>query len=111
VAAFYQSQYAPLGVKAEVLATALSVYATTSSLGGSAGAAYGFLVSAAGLGARSVNVFGLPFVGGATALNVYQLLLAVDRQAVAGVLFNGNPLLQLEANIVFTALNLMGSIG
>src|SRR5262249_40751189 len=58
VAAFYQAQFARPDPKleAQVLATALSVYATTSSLGGSAGVAYGFTVSATGLGARSYNV-------------------------------------------------------
>jgi hypothetical protein len=110
VAAFYRSQFAPYRVKAQVLATALSVYASTSSLGGSAGAAYGFLASTTGLGARSVNVAGVPFVGGATTLNVYQLLLVVDEQAVAGVLFNGNPVLQQAANNLFGSLNTMGSI-
>jgi hypothetical protein len=40
-------------VEADVLAIALNVYATTSSLGGSAGTAYGFTVDAYGLEARS----------------------------------------------------------
>jgi hypothetical protein len=39
-----------------VLATALNVYATTSSLGGTAAVVYGFHVSPAGLGACSFNV-------------------------------------------------------
>jgi len=41
VASFYLSQFGLSGPKAEaqVLATALNVYATTSSLGGNAGAA------------------------------------------------------------------------
>ena len=40
----------------EILSEALNVYATTSSLGGSAGSADGFQVSATGLGALSFNV-------------------------------------------------------
>src|SRR5262249_1324494 len=58
VAAFYQTQFALAGpkVEAQVLATALNVYATTSSLGGAWAQAYGFAVSAAGLGARTYNV-------------------------------------------------------
>jgi hypothetical protein len=113
VAAFYLTLFGQGGPKAEaqVLATALSVYATMSSLGGGAGAAYGFQVSAAGLGARSVKVVGVPFVGGAATLTVYQLLLAVDRQAVAGVLFDGDSVLRLAANALFTALNAAGGIG
>src|SRR5262249_49967241 len=65
VAAFYLSQFALSGpkVQAQALATALNVHATTTSLGGNAGVAYGFSVSATGLGARSFNVGqdGAPF--------------------------------------------------
>src|SRR5262249_52981829 len=56
VAAYYQTLFNMGGPKAQVLAVALNVYATTSSLGGSAGKSYGFPVSAAGLGAYSFNV-------------------------------------------------------
>jgi hypothetical protein len=58
VAAFYQSQLAIPGSNraAEVLAMALNVYATTLSLGGTTGQAYGFTVTATGLGAASFNV-------------------------------------------------------
>jgi hypothetical protein len=58
VAAFCQSQFALSGsnLEAEVLATALNVYATTQSLGGTIGQAYGFTVTATGLGADSFNV-------------------------------------------------------
>src|SRR5262249_28278494 len=94
VAAFYQTQFALRGpkVEAQVLATALSVYATTASLGGMAGTTYGFTVTTAGLGAYSYNVGsdGAPFdVANNTTLNVYQLLTAVDQQAVNGVLYDG----------------------
>jgi hypothetical protein len=52
VAAFYLTQFALPGpkVEAQVLAAALNVYATTLSLGGTAGQAYGFTVSAPGWG-------------------------------------------------------------
>src|SRR5262249_51880234 len=58
VAAFFQGLFALPRPKADagVLAAALSVYTTTASLGGSAARAYGFTVSATGLGARSFNV-------------------------------------------------------
>ena len=115
VAAFYQSQFALPGPKVEVqvLATALNVYATTLSLGGTAGQAYGFTVTATGLGADSFNVGadGAAFgVANNTMLNVYELLKAVDRQAVYGVLFSGDKTLRKEANDLFDALNQAGAI-
>ena len=97
-----------------MLAAALSVYATTLPLRGPAGRAFGFAVSATGLGARwfPVGRSGAAFgVANHTRLNVYQLLLAVNQQAVAGVLYDGNPVRQREANNLFLALNRIGSIG
>ena len=58
VAAFFESlvkRDRPT-LEADVLATALNVYVTTLSLGGTMGQAYGFDVSADGLGAASFNV-------------------------------------------------------
>lgn len=100
VAAFYLNLFSMQGPKvdADVLGLALDVYATTQSLGGDAGAAYGFQVTTYGLGAYSCNVgssgaaFGAP---NNTMLNVFQILKAVDRQAVNGILFNGNRSLDL----------------
>src|SRR5262249_22206983 len=108
VAAFYLSQFNLPGpnVEAEVLATALSIYATTSSLGGNAGVAYGLAVSDTGLGARSFNVGadGLAVgVANNTVLNVYELLLAVNKQAVNGVPYN-DKLLRLQVADLFGAL-------
>jgi hypothetical protein len=97
-----------------VLAAALSVYATTLPLGGPAGRAFGFTVSATGLGARSYNVgvFGAAFgVADHTTRNVYELLLAVNSKAVHGVLYNGNATLQLDAAALFGLLNEAGSSG
>ena len=45
-----------------------------------------------------------------TTRNVYELLKAVDQQAVFGVLYNGDTTLQKEANDLFDALNKAGSI-
>src|SRR5262249_41888574 len=94
VAQFFQMLAAPPGsspsVDTEVLATALNVYATTLSLGGTAGQTYGFQVDSAGLGARTWNVgqsgqaFGVPNY---TTLNVYQLLVAANNNAVNGKLW------------------------
>jgi hypothetical protein len=115
VASFYLSQFALPSptVEAQVLATALNVYATTQSLGGSAGQAYGFTVTATGLGADSYNVGsdGAAFgVANKTTLNVYELLQAVNRMAVNGVLYNGDKTLRNEANDLFNALDQAGSI-
>jgi uncharacterized delta-60 repeat protein len=101
----------------EVLATALNVYATTASLGGTAGTAYGFIVSAWGLGAYSYNVGsdGAAFgVANNTTLTAYALLLRVNNQAKNGVLYGGNVnqlTLEAEAADLFTALNQAGGIG
>jgi Bacterial Ig-like domain (group 3)/FG-GAP-like repeat/FG-GAP repeat len=115
VAAFYQSQFALSGsnLEAEVLATALNVYATTQSLGGTIGQTYGFTVTATGLGADSFNVGadGAAFgVANNTTLNVYELLKAVNRQAVNGLLYNGDAALRNEADDLFAALNQAGAI-
>jgi hypothetical protein len=115
VAAFYLSLFNESGMKldAQVLATALNVYATTLLLGGASGQSYGFLVDAYGLGARSYNVggngaaFGVP---NNTTLNVYQILLAANKQAKNGVLYNGDPTLDNEANNVFGGINQTGGI-
>jgi hypothetical protein len=101
VAAFYQAQFAVGGLGAEVLATALDVYASTASLGGNAAAAVYFPVSATGLGADSVWIGrdGAAFgVANDTILNVYQLLQAVNQRAVNGVPYSGNPALGQQAS-------------
>jgi hypothetical protein len=112
----YFQQLSPGGWQAQVLATALNVYATTSSLGGNAGVTYGFTVSATGLGARSYNVGmdGAAFgVANNTTLDVNQLLLAVNQKAVNGVAYSGDPAqaqLQQQAADLFNSLNQAGSI-
>jgi hypothetical protein len=115
VAAFYQNQFALFSgfLETQVLATALNVYATTLSLGGTVGTAYGFTVSADGLGAYSFNVGadGAAFgVANNTTLDVYALLQGVNDQAVLGVLYNGNTSLRHQAQDLFSALLQAGSI-
>jgi hypothetical protein len=113
VAAFYLglfSEHSPK-VDAEVLAAALNVYATTQSLSGTTAQAYGFAVSDTGLGARSYNVGadGAAFgVSNRAVLNVYQLLKAVNKYAVNGVLYNSGAELRREASDLFDALNTAG---
>jgi len=119
VAAFLQTLYPVNILDADVLTTALNVYASTQSLGGTAAQAYGFTVTAMGLGANSIKVggSGAAFgVANTTSLNVYQLLLAVNRRAVNrravnGVLYNGDPSLRVQAQLVFDALNYAGGVG
>jgi sugar lactone lactonase YvrE len=116
VAAFYLTQFDLQGpkVEAQVLAAALNVYATTASLGGSAGTAYGFTVSATGLGAQSFNVGSdgaAVGVANNSTLNVYELLLAVNKEAVNGVPYNGDATLRAQCADLFDSLNQAGSIG
>jgi hypothetical protein len=107
VAALYQGLFAMPGsnnLQAEELATLLNIYATTQSLGGTAGEAYGFDVTATGLGADSFNVGsdGAAFgVANNTVLNVYELLEALNANSAT---------LEKEANDLFDALNKAGAI-
>jgi hypothetical protein len=101
-------------LNAQVLATALNVYATTSSLGGTAATKYGFTVTAAGLGASTWNVgaSGAAFgVANNTTLSVSQILRAANERAVNGVLYDGDTALRNKANTVFTGINEGGDIG
>src|SRR5262249_37067328 len=87
VAAFYLSLLSVQGPKldAQLMATALNVYATTTSLGGTAAAAYGFDITGYGLGASSYNVGpnGAAFgVANNTTLTVFALLLDADTLAL-----------------------------
>jgi hypothetical protein len=98
---------------AQILVTALNVYATTLSLGGTTAQSYGFLVTADGLGAASFNVGhdgkAIGVANGVT-LNVYQILKAADGLAVNGVLWAGHPKLREEAFDLFRAINHRGEI-
>ena len=98
----------------QALAVALNVYATTSSLGGKAGVAYGFKVSAWGLGAYSYSVGkdGAAFgVANNATLDVYQLLQAVNNKAANGVLYGGNATSQAQCAALFNSLDEAGGIG
>jgi hypothetical protein len=98
----------------QVLATALNVYATTWSLGGTAGEAAGFRVTLTGLGAHSYSVGndGAAFgVANGTSLTVAQILTAVNDRAVSGVLYNGNDDLQDQARHRFAIIDQRGRTG
>src|SRR5262249_23170793 len=116
VAALFQQDFVMKGVKvdAQVLATALSVYATNATLDPTKVAAtYGFTVSGDGAGTATANVgsngdvFG---VSNNSTLTLMDLLLAADAQAVDGILYNGNATKRNEANAVFSAVNQTGGI-
>ena len=116
LAALFQSDFVVKGVKldAQVLATALAVYATNATLDPTQVAAnYGFIVSGDGVGAATWNVgsdggaFG---VANNTSMTVMGLLLATDDQAVDGLLYNGDAARRNEANAVYGALNQAGSV-
>src|SRR5947209_15901438 len=104
------------GVKldAQVLATALNVYATNAPLDSTKAAAqYGFTVGGDGVGAAGVNVgsdgsaFG---VANSTTMTVLDLLKATDMQSVNGVLFGGNTTKRNLANDLFSAINQAGGL-
>ncbi|MFO0954028.1 MAG: LamG-like jellyroll fold domain-containing protein [Isosphaeraceae bacterium] len=116
VAGFFQTRFVLKGEKldAQVLATALAVYVTNAALNPTAvGSQYGFIVSGFGVGAATCNVgsnggaFG---VADGTVMTVMDLLLAVDAQAVNGVLYNNDPARRTKANNVFGAINQSGGI-
>jgi hypothetical protein len=115
-AALFQQGILQKGPKldAQVLATALSVYATDATLDTTGVAAqYGFTVSGYGVGTATVNVgsngdaFGM---ANNNSMTVMDLLLATDDQAVGGRLYNGNAARRNEANAVYSALNQAGSV-
>jgi len=104
----------PAKVNCQVMATALAVYATNSSLAGTAATRYGFLVTDNGVGIATWNVGtgGLAFgVANNTTLSIMDLLLATDSQSGSGQLYNLNILLRELANAVYTAINEAGDIG
>jgi hypothetical protein len=116
VATYFQTLFNLGGnqAQAQVLATALNVYATNTSLGGSAAAAYGFTVSATGLGAYSYNLGkdGAALgVSNNTSGRVFEGLLAVNRKAVNGVLAGGNTMMRAQTADLFNSLNAAGNIG
>jgi hypothetical protein len=117
VAELFQALYArrqdnlTVRLAVELLTTALNVYATTQSLGGTQGQAYGFLVTSAGLGQSSFNVGhdGAAFgVADNTTLTVNQLLQAVDARAVDGQPYHGDHHLEGLAADLFARLNVAG---
>ncbi len=116
VASFFQSRFVVHGQKldAQVLATALAVYVTDSTLDSTGvGAHYGFIVSGNGVSTATYKVGGNGAAFGVadnTVMTVMDLLLVADAQAVNGVLYNGDTSKRDKANNVFSAINDAGGI-
>jgi hypothetical protein len=102
VAAFYKQLFAlngktapggPPKLDAQVMATALSMYVTKSSLGGTTATAYGFSVTSHGLATRTINVTnrGIAFgVADNTTVSIMDLMLAVNARSHNWLLFDEN---------------------
>src|SRR5579871_1759888 len=97
-----------LKLDAEVMATALEVFTTTMSLGGTLGQQYGFLVNNFGLGAYTWNIgfngpaFGVP---NSTVETVFQILTATNSFAQGGEPWGSNTTLRNEGYSVFSGIN------
>lgn len=100
-------------LEAQVMATALAVYATNSKLAGTTAGAYGLTVTEQGVGNLTVNVgsSGAAFgVDDETTMSILDLLIATDEQAENGVLYFGDDeqlskWLRSLANEVYSDIN------
>jgi len=131
VAAHYKTLFsrctrkAPSGppkTDAQVLATALAVYVTNQTLAGTTAAAYGFQVSATGVGTQTFDVGNSGAAFGAanhSNVSVVDLLLAVNARSRHGLLYDQNGDGQISsseagyrtmANDVFSGINETGDI-
>jgi len=102
-------------VDAQVLATALAVYSTNSSLaGGTQAAQYGFSVNSTGTGSKLFNVGNYGDAVGApnnSSLTVMQILAGANAQSSNCILDNNNLSLLGDTNSLFDAINQNGDIG
>ena len=101
-------------LNAQVMATALAAYVTSSDLAGTTAAAYGFLVDAEGVGAATFNVgdSGAAFgVTDGTVMTISAMLKATNDQVVDGRLYDMDLMLQELADKVYTLINELGGIG
>ncbi len=118
VAALFKTFYTSKthsGADAQVMATALNVYASTLSLGGTAAEApqYGFDATAAGLGAAEFNVGnnGQAFnVANNSTLTVSQMLAVANTKSSNDVLYNNVTSLLVMAYNMFSQINGSGGI-
>jgi uncharacterized repeat protein (TIGR01451 family) len=117
VAALFQTFFGMSGLSktnAQVLAVALDVYATTTSLGGAQGGTAGFKVTAGGVGSATDNIGsnGAAFgVSNNTTLPVSQILQYANSQSANGVLYALAPSEMSMVNSVFAGINQAGDKG
>jgi hypothetical protein len=116
VAALFETFYAEARPKpdAQALTLALDIYTTTNSLGGTAGALFGFQITSTGLGASfvSLGTNGAAFdAPNNVAVTAYFLMTEANKHAVNGVLYSGNSTLLQEFLNVAIALNDTGRNG
>jgi protocatechuate 3,4-dioxygenase beta subunit len=118
VAAFYKNLFkGPSKLETQVLATALAVYVTNSTLAGNVAASYGFAVTQYGVGVATFNVgargsaFGLPDHSTTTVLD---LLLAVNLRSFRGRLYDldhdGDANDALETSLRTMAKEMFGAV-
>jgi hypothetical protein len=111
----------PPKVDAQVMATALAVYVTNQGLAGTTAAAYGFQVTANGLGVATYSVGGNGAAFGVannTVLTVMDILMAANARTVNGLMYDldgsgtisdAERALRIQANSVFAAINEQGN--
>jgi uncharacterized repeat protein (TIGR01451 family) len=109
IASTYLSYYNASGQKnlAQLMATALNIYASTQSLGGTTATAYGFSVTAAGLGAAQFDIGsnGAAFgVANGTTITVTQML------SEANSLSSNNSLYKASTSLLNSAYNEFGQV-
>ncbi|MFI5380238.1 MAG: SdrD B-like domain-containing protein, partial [Tepidisphaerales bacterium] len=98
---------------AQLMATALNCYATSTLLGGAHAVSYGFSVSTYGLldATWNVGTSGAAFgVANNTTVRVLQLLDDADTFSVKGVLYHNDSALRKLALAIFAGINSKGGI-
>lgn len=113
VASFYLSLAKSSPIGAQIASSALSVYATSLSLGGSIGTQFGFKVSTNGLAAETWNVGsnGTAFgESNGSTVTVYKLLQDANAISGGGVYFGGDATRTSQAKATFTAINQTGGV-
>jgi hypothetical protein len=101
-------------VEAEILATALSVFVSSSSLaGGNYGAAYGFIVTSAGISGEWINVGSAGSylgVSNNSKLTVFDLLKKTNSKASNGTIFSGDNTKRSAIVALFDSVNESGAL-
>ncbi len=115
VASYFLTLFSQTGQKtgAQILATALAVYSTNTTLaGGGMAAGYGFIVSSTGTGAATYNVGTslVPYGGPSGQVSIFNLLKFVNATSSNGVIGGANSALPNIFNTIFDGINQGGDI-